>query len=317
MSVAEWYLVVEGTKTGPYTPEQIAGLLQEGEILAHHRATSDRLNGDSISVKELVTAFQKAVSDSFKAPPRPSEIDSASTIVPPIPEGQDTTQNLFDALKAAKEKQQGTQPSKNHAASLDVTHAARRANELKPQIVLIIVLGVAFCVAVFALTRLLRSETPVADNKAPGAPRSTAPVQNRNTAPQATMPLNTPVQSRVPPRTLPRNAAPANPRFPPGGGAIRQGENDAPSRAAEEARELRDRTDRREAESREREHERDDLIQPAVNAPSVQDEASALQRPHVPDAGRRELPPGAPVEPGAQQSDPGTPEGVAPDARTQ
>ncbi len=53
----KWFLLENGKKTGPHTIEQIRTLFQDGKVQPSQKATADRLQGQWISVQELVNSY--------------------------------------------------------------------------------------------------------------------------------------------------------------------------------------------------------------------------------------------------------------------
>ena len=73
----EWFLEVDGKRTGPFTSDQILGLLSEGEIPETARVTSNDLGERWITVSEL---------EKRNASPSPHPQTSRPTPTPRPPE---------------------------------------------------------------------------------------------------------------------------------------------------------------------------------------------------------------------------------------
>src|SRR3990170_5023318 len=56
--IPEWFLDVQGKKVGPFTLEQVHGLLEDGEIRKFNRVTRDPLGREWITVDEALTKKQ-------------------------------------------------------------------------------------------------------------------------------------------------------------------------------------------------------------------------------------------------------------------
>lgn len=101
-----WYLDVEGTQSGPYSADQLLGFLKEGEVLAHHRATTAQLSGRWVSMDELLDWAEsgRALSEMTgpkPPPPPPPRKNSSSPVPPPFPrslemEGSDASPPPFE-----------------------------------------------------------------------------------------------------------------------------------------------------------------------------------------------------------------------------
>src|SRR5437763_1874403 len=96
----QWYLDVNGKKVGPFSQDQLAGLLRDGEILPTQKVTADHIGGHWVDVTEVAHPDGPTLSG-FRAPPRPPE-HKPEPGHKPI--GDDPALGLFDTLQAAKEK---------------------------------------------------------------------------------------------------------------------------------------------------------------------------------------------------------------------
>jgi hypothetical protein len=126
MDAGDWYLEVNGKKVGPFTLDQIQGLLEDREIRAYHQVTSNDMGGRWISVDELLQshapppppsdfateeihqatqmisappAVTFSPDGSFQPPPRP-EIEASA----PIDDRTDPAVSLFNALQISRER---------------------------------------------------------------------------------------------------------------------------------------------------------------------------------------------------------------------
>lgn len=103
-STAEWYLHVKGHQSGPFSAEQVVGLLQDREIPPEQLVTSQRLHGRSIPVSQLATLLA-AGSTQFDPPPRPDMVVNENLNEPMLSSPvADPTRDLFDTLQAVKER---------------------------------------------------------------------------------------------------------------------------------------------------------------------------------------------------------------------
>jgi hypothetical protein len=107
---AEWFVIVQGNRLGPYSADQVAALARTREVQLDDRVTSPKLQGTTVSVQEFVSAVEIQNRNSpqslrpFSAPPRPPEETTQIGIALPKDEG-DPTADLLSALQAVREKQ--------------------------------------------------------------------------------------------------------------------------------------------------------------------------------------------------------------------
>ena len=104
----EWFLEVEGRKTGPFPTEQILGLLADHEIPETTRVLSAAPGSSWITVRELADSENRK-SKSFVPPPRPTEAQASpetenASASPAAPAASKPEHSLLDALLAAKER---------------------------------------------------------------------------------------------------------------------------------------------------------------------------------------------------------------------
>ena len=79
-SSQEWFLEVEGKRTGPFTTDQIVGLFQDGEVPGTQRITSASSEGKWITVNELVDSNKPKP---FHPPPRPADLTPSQEVTRP------------------------------------------------------------------------------------------------------------------------------------------------------------------------------------------------------------------------------------------
>jgi len=161
---SEWFLDVQGKKIGPYSAEQIAGLLSDKEIRADHRVTSDRLKGEWIEVRQLVSQMARASGGKFAPPPRPATLDPgllapASASPPQIKQEapDDPTRDLFDSLQAARDKM--AQSKLNPGTSASWSSSSKRSkidHRIQPQIILLAGIIVVLGAALWGVSSLLQ-----------------------------------------------------------------------------------------------------------------------------------------------------------------
>jgi hypothetical protein len=118
----EWFLSVDGVKTGPFSVDQILGLYADKELVDSQLTTTDALGSAWITVHELYELQEerkKPFIAPFAPPSRPSELtqpgftlESLSRAPVPPPSTtkapMDPAISLFDALQAAKERKSTT-----------------------------------------------------------------------------------------------------------------------------------------------------------------------------------------------------------------
>ena len=173
MSVAEWFLDLDGKKAGPYTIEQVQGLLNEGTAHSESRATSDRLGDEWVTVADLVVAFQAALNQAAPAmiqatppqegssslplsglPPRPKEsLESAPVFTASPGNRNDATQNLFDALQSAKERKAAAKLTP--APQEEWGSQQRPQRKIPGQLWMIVALVFVLSIAIYGTAKLL------------------------------------------------------------------------------------------------------------------------------------------------------------------
>ncbi len=178
VSPPEWYLDIEGARSGPYTTDQIEGFLKEGEILPRHRVISSRRPGQSVSVGDFVTALHQhklkaspevsEVSASFQPPPRPQDIHEKSGLIHIDAALNDPAYALFDALQVARERKMQNKlvtPSAKEWGAL-----SRRERRIPAQVWLIAALTSVLWISVWGVLRLSDKSSTAA------SARSSSPV---------------------------------------------------------------------------------------------------------------------------------------------
>jgi hypothetical protein len=218
-------LEVEGRKTGPFSVEQILGLLAEGEIPETARMISSAPGSDWITVATLAQQHkthqlqqQKAQaiqvqatqpeaapapqlpSKPFIPPPRPAELQPASK--PPSAPKPELT--LIDALRVTKERRAHAS-HKSDPTSKDSTppfQFAAVVSSVPRKAWLIAGTAALLCIATWGMTRFIRQKAPaVALQVQDPAASSAAPVA---AAPAAPAPIAAPqIVNQVPPPAAP------------------------------------------------------------------------------------------------------------------
>ena len=139
-----WFLEVNGKKTGPFTFEQIEGFLEEGEIRPYYQVTAPHLEGRWISVQELVDSVKNAGAGGlFQPPPRPAGPDH-----PPEPKDTDGRTDpafsLFKALKTVQGRRSKPVPTPEPLQEVLIKPPFRIKRRTKIQL--------SICIALFLLT---------------------------------------------------------------------------------------------------------------------------------------------------------------------
>ncbi len=170
----EWYLEIAGKRTGPFSVEQVQGLLRESQISSDTRISGRGLRGPvvvgeflaAIELRKKSGAVAQGRGASFSPPPRPDGIEERRARSPEAIErtrvGFDPAQDLFDALQQVRERQNLQQQRKLQPLSEDDPGAAR-AVRIPPQAILTAALALILIVAVWGLTRLTSSPAPGTD----------------------------------------------------------------------------------------------------------------------------------------------------------
>jgi hypothetical protein len=256
----EWFLEVQGTRTGPYTPEQLVGLLEDGEIPPQTRVTTERLNGEWISIEELAHALAPPPAEAparggrigFQPPPRPSEKELRPSEDSGANPARDPTNGLFDALLAARERKTAAKLLPPEAGEWGTP--ARTPFRLPRQAALIAVLVALLGLSIYGLVRLtsktVTTGAPVAGATPPPPPPPLPPapasVDTGETTPAPTPAAKSMIFSTGTPRTRPVPVV--APGSDSGGGLV--------SRTAQEQAD-KDRDEREREMDRDRERERD------------------------------------------------------------
>lgn len=206
-----WYLEVQGTKTGPYTATHIQALFQEGKIPGNLRVTTPPLNGQWISVHQLLDLYKKMASDKrpseFQPPPRPEGLDRGEKTDLNL-KREDPTLGLFEALQAAKERkntaQQQAQQQRFQEEGMSTWRPGGGLNRrsIPPQVWLIMSLVLLLGTSVWGVMKVLNKTFPAggaasltqkAEKSAASAPVSRptikpAPVSQAAAAPKTPVP---------------------------------------------------------------------------------------------------------------------------------
>jgi hypothetical protein len=103
MAESQWYLEVNGQKIGPCALDHIQGLFADGEIKGENHVTSDQLEGQWITVQELVDSLRVA------APPPPTSDFSTAPPPPPVDEDDDD-ENAGIALPVLESPEENSFP---------------------------------------------------------------------------------------------------------------------------------------------------------------------------------------------------------------
>lgn len=228
--VREWYLEIHGIKTGPYTPEQVQGLLEEGEILvttAVFHTSQAQLPANQIewfTAGEFVNGFRDYVSTNHPivkvAPPeKPHEKPHEEPKIFSTPELEKsqtpesppshTIDDLFETLLLARDRKNQikmTPPSPEEWGTL-----SRGRLPITPTVAFAAALGLVFLIAIWGMVTLFRHKpssdvssantTPRRETKTPPAPPP-AQVPARPSAPQQPRRANPPPQAPVRPAPI-------------------------------------------------------------------------------------------------------------------
>ncbi len=273
MSDVEWYVEIEGQRTGPVSPSDLVAMYQTGRLPGNAMATTARMQGDWVTIADLVEAYRElnqstkpassssysSLSDSagpsFQAPPRPTEQLEASKIInlntpPPSEAPMDATESLFLAIQAVREKA----AAKNAVTQTPITlkSSTYQKDPTQGRNQLIVMLIIVFMTGAYGVTQLLKSDSP----KPEAAKTETTPPPTREsysaTETKPSRPVTNTSSSGGPKskllteggggavRTAPPVNTITNPVMPRGGGAVRMGESEKDSRETNEARDRRD-----------------------------------------------------------------------------
>lgn len=205
--VREWYLEIHGIKTGPYTPDQVQGLLEEGEILvttAVFHVSQAHLPTDQIewfTAGEFVNGFRDYVSTANLAthatktslPVEPTEPKvfaepGASDSQAPSQAPSQAIDDLFETLLLARDRKKQTKmtpPNPEEWGTL-----SRDRLPASPTIAFAAALALVFLIAIWGMVKLFNhkpsSETPSSNASTPATPNPPTP---------PTPPANPPVKS--------------------------------------------------------------------------------------------------------------------------
>ncbi len=250
-----WYLNVNGVKTGPYTRDQILGLLEDGEIRADSKVTSHKVHHQWITIEQFIAMKKRPAapaSGNFEPPPRPPEVEQERTLTQAIQRDDDPTITLFTALQVSKERKthsrDGTLQAEVHS---DWAAASQDSRRVPPQLLMVLTIGAVLSGAVWGTWHILKNlaEPDSAESRSVGAtdegPSATARSMTR-----------TPITPR------PAAAAPFSRPAPPVSRAAASPVRTAPPRAivnpirpVEDRRDDRERLEREKRERTERDRE--------------------------------------------------------------
>ncbi len=258
-----WYLEVNGKRVGPYTTDQLREYLQKDQIKPFHQVTAAHLNGQWISVQELMTSLDASPAERknapFQPPPRPSDLDQ--TPLPVTRDEADPAMSLFTALQASKERKQSAPMVK-----LENTSSGSFMPEVPPQlwlaILAIVALGAVATAAFKFFETSQKNESQVASvPKKPATTSASAPLPTVTVTSTPTIVSGQPFGTTrpIPVAPAPIIAQPAHNPPPPVFHRRDEREDERERRAAEERERERDREDRREDRREDpRDEQRDD-----------------------------------------------------------
>lgn len=197
MSDVEWYVESAGIRTGPFSARDIVQKHLSGQIPGNAMATAARMQGDWVSISDLVEAFKElnppkktpapvsplapsSLGDgpSFQAPPRPVEQLETSKIInlKQLREGdgpKDATESLFLAVQAIREKS-AMKNAQAAAAQKDTWGELKRPTQkLPPQTSMLGALVLILIVTAWGASKFMSDDpAPVSDSPA-GRPAPT------------------------------------------------------------------------------------------------------------------------------------------------
>jgi len=197
----EVYIDVAGVKTGPYTKDQITGLLEDNEILPDSKITSESLNGKWVSVRDFLDnqstikkVEKNATNFGFQPPPRPVDLDKRSEDSEEqlLEQGTDPALSLFDTLQAAKERK-AAKLSPPVKGDWGKPTSLRRKIKIPKQAWFIAGTALILVSAIFGMTKIIQTLSNRNASKETVKKETTVPVK-------ATISLPNPVPT---PRALP------------------------------------------------------------------------------------------------------------------
>lgn len=194
----EWFLEVEGRKTGPFATDQILGFFADHEVPGTARIISGAPGSEWTTVAELVAVEQKNLPPSlpskpFVPPPRPAELQPATS---PIPTVAKPELSLMDALRVNKERLHGGTKAieiPKPESSQDSFKLITRIQEVPRKAWLIAATAALLLVATWGMTLFIKQKAPtVAAQPAPAAAPSddSRPTPGGMAAVRAPAPLN-------------------------------------------------------------------------------------------------------------------------------
>ena len=113
----QWFLDLDGTRSGPYTTHEITQLITAGDILPHHQIATELKGKEWKTILEWQLNFKRDQRASQSVPipvstpePEPEPITSPTPVLAPtptltpIPAKRDPTAEMFDLLQTTKQK---------------------------------------------------------------------------------------------------------------------------------------------------------------------------------------------------------------------
>jgi hypothetical protein len=263
MTDVEWYVEIEGQRTGPVSPSDLVAMYQAGRLPGNAMATTTRMQGDWVTIADLVEAYRELNQSqrsnlnnahthgpSFQAPPRPTEQLEASKIInlnilPPSQAPMDATESLFLAIQAVREKAAAKNAATQAPVTLRSTQYDRDPAKGKNQLIAMAI--TVFMVISYGVTQLLKSDPSkkevIKTEAAAPAAESYSATEGKPSRPATTSNIGSPKSKLLTEGGggAVRTAPPVNTILPKGGGAIRMGDSDRSNRDAREPTEPRDR----------------------------------------------------------------------------
>jgi hypothetical protein len=200
-----WFLELQGRKVGPYTIDQIEGLLRDGEIPADQKTTADYLNGRWIGVQDLIQAYHRGQDQvargHFEPPPKPAPSDQA----PLERRVEDSTTELFSTLQMARDRKNAQRAqAQGEVDPSEWGQLARPGRRIPSQAYLIAALGALSGLMLWGVWHILKSAPDPA-----AAATQLAPVRSTvHTPVTASVGGSAPAPRAAPRKVTPPKAAP-------------------------------------------------------------------------------------------------------------
>lgn len=312
MSDVEWYVEIEGQRTGPVSPSDLVAMYQAGRLPGNAMATTTRMQGDWVTIADLVEAYRElnqtlnlsktsSLSDlsdshgpSFQAPPRPTEQLEASKIInlntlPPSQAPMDATESLFLAIQAVREKAAAKNAITQSPVLMKTGNYPKDPGAGRNQLIAMVV--VVVMIGGYGITRLLKTDPAKSDIAKPEIEKvETSPIKTESfpaTETKVVRPAK-PANLGSPKSKLlteggggsVRTAPPVTAVMPKGGGAIRRADTETRdrrdlrdySRDNRDNRDARDNRDHRDSRDNRDKDPRDNSDRRESNAPTIRDE---------------------------------------------